>query len=87
MSIEKLQEKIRKTKNPSVVDLTVTASQVPVGILQQESDPVKAAKQYCVELLEGLKGIVPAVRFSYAWYSLMGADALCSLQEIMAEAV
>lgn len=86
MSIEKLQEKIRKMKNPSIVDLTVTASQVPPHILQLEGDPAKASKRYCFELLEGLKGIVPAVRFSYSFYALMGAEALCNLQEMMTEA-
>jgi len=86
MSIEKLQEKIRKMKNPSVVDLTVTASQVPPHILRQASDPVKASLLYCRELLYGLKGTVPAVRFSYSWFALMGPDGLKGLEDLLQEA-
>ena len=37
MSIDKLQEKIRKMKNPSMVDFSVDLSQIPPHILEEES--------------------------------------------------
>ena len=44
MSVDKLQEKIRKLKNPSVVDLSVSESQIPPHILEEEGSFSKA---YC----------------------------------------
>ena len=36
MSVDVLQEKIRKTKNPSVLELSVATSQIPPHLLQEE---------------------------------------------------
>lgn len=71
MSVDKLQEKIRKLKNPSVVDLSVTESQIPPHILEEEGSFAKAYCRFCRELLEALKGVIPAVRFSYSWFAVM----------------
>lgn len=86
MSIEKLQEKIRKMKNPSVVDLSLTYSQIPQRIMDREQNLAKACKQYALELMNTLKGIVPAVRFSYGHFALMGSDGMIVLQELLQEA-
>lgn len=86
MSIEKLQEKIRKLKNPVVADLTVTVSQIPQCFLEKEPNPVKAGGMYITELLNALKGKVPAVRFSYAYCALHGAEGIDNLLELMQEA-
>ena len=76
MSIDKLQEKIRKLKNPSMVDFSVELDQIPPHILEQEHSEILAYERFCRELLESLKGIVPAVRFSMGRFSLLGPDGL-----------
>lgn len=86
MSIEKLQEKIRKMKNPIIADLTIAASDIPPSIWEKESDPMKATSAYAMELLNALKGKIPAVRFSYPYYSLLGADGINNLMGWIHEA-
>jgi len=76
MSIDKLQEKIRKLKNPSMVDFSVEMERIPPHILAQECNEILAYDRFCRELLDGLKGIVPAVRFSVGYFSLLGPDGL-----------
>ena len=71
MSIDKLQEKIRKTKNPSVVDLTLSADLLPPQLA--ELGLVKGWGKYALELMEAMKGLVPAVRFNFSTYALRGA--------------
>ena len=75
MSVDKLQEKIRKLKNPSVVELSVTEAQIPPHILNEEDTFEKAYERFCRELLAGLKGVVPAVRFSFSHFALLGLGA------------
>lgn len=76
MSIDKLQERIRKLKNPSMVDFSVDFSQIPPHILEAEGNEIFAYERFCRELLDGLNGIVPAVRFSMGRFSLLGPDGL-----------
>ena len=86
MSVDKLQEKIRKTKNPSVVDLTVYPEQLPPYLLEKEGSFPNAYASYCRDLLLGLKGIVPAVRFSFSFFALMGANGMDLLPKLLANA-
>lgn len=81
MSIEKLQEKIRKLKNPSVIDFSVTPAQIPPHLLEEEGSFEKAYLRLCRELLSQLRGVVPAVRFSYSYFALM--DMLHHLENIL----
>ena len=76
MAIDKLQEKIRKLKNPSVVEFALDPEIIPSHILQQENSEILAYERFCRELLDGLKGIVPAVRFSVGRFSILGPDGL-----------
>lgn len=76
MSIDKLQEKIRKLKNPSMVDFSVELEKIPPHILEEEKNEILAYDRFCRELMDGLKGIVPAVRFSMGHFSILGADGL-----------
>ena len=76
MSMDKLQEKIRKMKNPTMVDFSVDPSRIPPDILSQEHSEILACDRFCRELLDGLKTLVPAVRFRVGHYSLMGPDGL-----------
>ena len=79
MAVDLLQEKIRKTKNPSVVELCLSPADLPAHILEEEGSAAGAYLRFCKELLTGLKGVVPAVRFSFTSFALMGGEGLNSL--------
>ena len=83
MAIDRLQERIRKTKNPSVLQLDFCASDIPEQILEASVGVPMAAGYYCKQLLQQLKGIIPAVRFSFASFALMGPEGLAQLQELL----
>lgn len=75
MSVDILQEKIRKTKNPSALELAMPLADLP----SQFEKCAAGYGAYCRELLEGLKGFVPAVRVSFAAFALLGSDGLTEL--------
>lgn len=83
MSVDKLQDRIRKLKNPSVLDLSYSADQVPPYILGEEETPIRAYGKYCLELMDGLKGLIPAVRFHFSSFAIAGPEALNILQYLM----
>lgn len=83
MSVDILQEKIRKTKNPSILELSLPAGELPPHILTESETKAAAYGRFCRELLEGLKGIIPAVRVSFASFALLGADGLTELTETL----
>lgn len=84
MSVDLLQKKIRKCKNPSVVDFTITADLIPTSVMEQELDYISACRVYAKALLQGLAETVPAVRFSMASYLLYGSKGAELLQELLA---
>lgn len=75
MSIDVLQEKIRKGKNPSMVAFDLPAGRFPPHLLEGVT-AAAAYRKLCVELLEGLRGLVPAVRFGFASFGLLGPEGL-----------
>ena len=86
MAIEKLQEKIRKKKNPSMVDFSLDISAVPPCVMELECGSVYAFERFARELLFALKDIVPAVRFGMASYTMLGPDGLMMLSRLCAYA-
>ena len=78
MSIDALQEKVRRLKNPSMLDLTAPADAVPAH--------VENYGDFCRALMEGLKDIIPAVRFRFSAFALMGAEGLNVLSALLQEA-
>lgn len=82
MSIDSLQEKIRKAKNPTVLDFMMSVENLP----PQFSRDAAGYGAFCRELLKGLKGMVPAVRFSFGMFSILGVDGLRELQDTMKKA-
>lgn len=86
MSIDILQEKIRKTKNPSVLELAMPVGELPPHILEEEESAGAACARFCRELMERLKGMVPAVRISFSAFALLGHDGLYRLSETLKEA-
>lgn len=83
MSVDILQEKIRKSKNPSLVELSLGLSDLPPYILEEEKSGAAAYCRFCKELLSGLKGIVPAVRVSFASFALLGAEGMSALASVL----
>ena len=79
MSVDVLQEKIRKTKNPTVLELGLSVSDLP----PQFSSDAAGIADFCKELLTGLKGTVPAVRVSFAAFALLGAEGIGALTEVL----
>lgn len=86
MSVDVLQEKIRKTKNPSVFVIEAFPALIPPQILECETDEAKALGIFIRELLTGLSGIIPAVRFGFGSFAMLGSDGLVLLGQLMAEA-
>lgn len=86
MSIDLLHEKIRKLKNPLIVDLTFTSENIPPALLHECGNETDAFNLFCRKLMESLKGVVPGLRFSYSLFALRGADGLALLSELLAEA-
>jgi len=82
MAIEKLQEKIRKMKNPSMVDFSMELDIIPPHILNEENNEILAYERFCRELMDGLKGLVPAVRFNMGRFSLLGPDGVFLLSRL-----
>ena len=73
MSIDALQNKIRKKKNPSAVVLAPNRGMIPEGM---------EAGEYLCSLLAGLKDLIPAVRLDPAAFWISGcADAFVRLFE------
>lgn len=79
MAVDVFQEKIRKTKNPTVVELGLSVSQLP----PQFSADAAGYCAFCKELLAGLKGIVPAVRVSFSAFALLGAEGTAALADVL----
>lgn len=83
MSVDIFQEKIRKTKNPSVLELSISAAELPSHLLEEEGSAGKAYARFCRELLEHLKGTVPAARLSFSAFAMLGHDGLYQLSETL----
>lgn len=83
MSVDKLLERIRKTKNPSVIDLSITPNQIPQSFIAEQDSLLLAMETYGKAVMEALKGIVPALRLSYGYYACMGAEGLAVFQRLL----
>lgn len=84
MSMDGLQERIRKRKCALILDLTVLP-----GALPKDYGNAPFVEGYCAyirALLKGLKGIVPGVRFSVGFFSLLGGEGLAQLPSLTREA-
>lgn len=83
MSVDVLQEKIRKTKNPSMLELGIAVSDLPPHILAESESAPAAYGRFCRELMEGLKNKIPAVRVSFSAFALLGPEGLGQLTEVL----
>ena len=86
MSVDILQDKIRRLKNPSMLDLLEIPMDLPLHILQQENTMTGSYRRFCLELLEALKDLIPAVRVPFSAFALLGPEGLTALEEILSKA-
>ena len=94
MSIDALQTKIRKVKNPSMIGLDPTIEILPPHLLQaayeQHGQTLEAVAEayrvFCEEILDALHGVVPAVKFQNYCFEALGAAGVCVLQGLMRKA-
>ena len=83
MSVEKLLERIRKTKNPSVIDLSITQDQIPAAILDEHENAMAAIEAYGTTVMDAFRGLVPAIRLSYSHFACMGAEGIAVFQRLL----
>lgn len=86
MSVDFLHEKIRKLKNPLIMDLSIKHELLPTHLMEEEGTFEKAYPRFCSELLEGLVGVVPGVRFSFDAFALLGENGLSDLRRLLKRA-
>lgn len=86
MAIDFLHEKIRKLKNPLIVDMSITEDLMPRHLLDQEGSFDKAYFRFCNEILDALEGVLPGVRFSFDAFALLGETGLAQLRLLLAKA-
>ena len=83
MSVDVLQNKIRKMKNPSMVLFSVDSDVVPPAYLGATASAVGDYGRYAKALLETLKDAVPAVRFDFSAFALYGTEGLDVLNGLL----
>lgn len=81
--MDKLQKRIRKLKNPSMVGFCFDKNQIPANYLEATPTLHEAYLQYSKDLLSALKELVPAVRFSFGSFALYGAEGLQTLDRLL----
>ena len=79
MSVDILQEKIRKTKNPTMLEICPVFDELPARFEQSAS----GYAQYARELLSALKDTVPALRFSFSGFALLGCEGMDALGQLL----
>lgn len=89
MSITKLQEMIRKLKNPTVAGLDPKPEYIPPHIfnkhIAESGETLRAAADAYYEfncgLIDALYDIVPAVKPQSAYYEMLGPDGVAALKK------
>lgn len=87
MSIDALQSKIRKKKNPAALVLSPRREQIPPKWLEEaQGNLALGAGEYCCALLAGLKETVPAVRVNAGAFFLLGSGGSEQLARVLEQA-
>lgn len=94
MSVDVLQQKIRKRKAPIMVCLCPYYDQIPSFLREQAreefGDTLAAAAEscraFCFGVLDALEGVVPAVSVETACFLTFGADGIAAMQKVLAYA-
>lgn len=83
MSIDKLQKKIRKLKNPVILDLTMTAEDIAPDVLSEAGAFLPAYEKTATALMEALGELIPAVRLNFGCFAVLGAEGLLTLTRLL----
>lgn len=86
MSVDALQTKIRKLKNPTAVSLDLRPELMPPSLWTPGGDLPAAYEAFGTAILEALAGIVPAAVFNTAYFDALGAPGVAALQRLTAHA-
>ena len=94
MSVDILQAKIRKLKNPTLVQFAAREELIPPALLERHRESLgetpeafcAAVREFCVPILEKLHGLVPAVGFDAACFLSLGAQGISLMQELLRRA-
>ena len=94
MSVDVLQEKIRKMKNPTMFGLDPTPELIPIWLLEEKiaqfgHTPEAYAEAYyrfCSDILTQLKETVPAVKVQSACFEALGACGISVMQRLLEDA-
>lgn len=81
MSIDKLHDRIRKLKNPSVIDFGIKPDRLPPHLL--EGGELSGYVRFCEELMAALKDTVAGVRFPFGEFALYGPEGLSALRQLL----
>ena len=83
MSVDKLQKGIRELKSPLMVSFSMDTKQIPPQYCSVDSSYALDYKRYAVDLLIALRDTVPAVRFNFGNFAILGAEGLEVLCRLM----
>lgn len=86
MSTDVLQKRIKKLNNALMVNFSVEPGLLPKEILSAHQDVCDAYADFGERLLTGLKGKVPAVRFSLMYFVLLGDKGISVLSDLLRRA-
>ena len=68
------------------IDFGIKSEHLPPHLLAEETSFLDAYARFCRELMNHLKGAVPAVRFPFGAFALLGGDGLQALKALLEEA-
>lgn len=83
MAIDQLQAAIRRRKNPSMVAFYPDKELIPPDYLTEATDVSHAYGSYAKELLPALVEVMPAVRFCFGSFAVLGGKGLDALAELI----
>lgn len=90
MSVDALQDRIRKLKNPVMLGLDPYLPILPQHIVKDAFDAhgqtlhaaAEAYYRFCTELLDRLAELIPAVKLQSACFEALGAEGIAQMQRI-----
>lgn len=90
MSVDALQERIRKLKNPVMLGLDPYLPILPPHIVREAFEAhgqtiaaaAEAYYRFCTELLDRFADLIPAVKLQSACFEALGADGIAQMQRI-----
>lgn len=94
MSMDVLQEMIRKKKNPTVAGLDPKLDYIPQHLKDEAfakygktlKGAAEAYRLFCFGLIDALQEVVPAVKPQSAYFEVLGSAGIAVLEEIVAYA-